>query len=197
MTAFENQPTSGAAERDARDAVSGESSTADGGAAAGQQPANGAVASAPDAEVQRQLDEQREKHLRLAAEFENARRRWAKERDETRTRAQADLVRHLLDALDDIGRFAHVDPATTDSATIVQGVEMVEKKLAKLLGAAGLEVVDPVGQQFDPAVHEAVGTEPTPAREDDHVVARVYQLGYRFGGQLLRPARVVVKQYTG
>jgi molecular chaperone GrpE len=89
-----------------------------------------------------------------------------------------------------------VDPAATDSTTLVQGVEMVEKKLAKILGAAGLEVINPVDQSFDPAIHEAVATEPAVAKEDDHVVARVYQLGYLFKGQLLRPARVVVKQWN-
>jgi molecular chaperone GrpE len=90
-----------------------------------------------------------------------------------------------------------VDPATTDATSVVEGVAMVEKKLLKLLGGAGLEIVDPAGQPFDPALHEAVATEPTGSRDDDHQVARVYQLGYVFGGQLLRPARVVVKQYGG
>ena len=52
-------------------------------------------------------------------------------------------------------------------------------------------------QPFDPALHEAVGTEPALSAEDDHIVARVYQPGYVFNGQLLRPARVVVKQWNG
>jgi molecular chaperone GrpE len=58
-------------------------------------------------------------------------------------------------------------------------------------------VVDPVGEAFDPAQHEAVATEPTTSKAEDHQVARVYQRGYVFGGQLLRPARVVVKQFNG
>jgi molecular chaperone GrpE len=149
-----------------------------------------------DAELQRQLTEHQDRYLRLAAEFDNHRRRTARERQEAGARAQADLVRHLVDALDDLGRFAHVDPATTDATTVVQGVEMVEKKLQKALAAAGLQIVDPLGQPFDPAQHEAVGTEPTTSREEDHQVARVYQLGYVFAGHLLRPARVVVKQHT-
>ena len=106
-------------------------------------------------------------------------------------------MRQLVEALDDVARFAHVDPATTDAATVVQGVDMVEKKLLKSLGSAGLEIINPVGETFDPALHEAVATEPTSAREDDHVVARVYQPGYLFKSQLLRPARVVVKQWNG
>ena len=140
---------------------------------------------------------EREKYLRLAAEYDNYRKRSAKERSDAGTRAQADLVRQLIEALDDVARFAHVDPATTDAATVVQGVDMVEKKLLKSLGAAGLEIINPVGETFDPALHEAVATEPTSAKEDDHVVSRVYQPGYVFKSQLLRPARVVVKQWNG
>ncbi|AHG90426.1 Protein grpE [Gemmatirosa kalamazoonensis] len=155
----------------------------------------GGVISGDDA--QRQLDEQRDRYLRLAAEFDNHKRRTAKQAQEAGSRAQADLVRHLIDAIDDLARFAHVDPGTTDATTVVQGVEMVEKKLLKTLSGAGLQVVDPVGEAFDPSRHEAVATEPTSNKAEDHVVARVYQRGYVFGGQLLRPARVVVKQYNG
>jgi len=84
-----------------------------------------------------------------------------------------------------------------DARTIHQGIEVVNKKLMKALGAAGLELIDPVDQTFDPAMHEAVSTEPALSKEDDHLVSRVFQQGYRFNGQLLRPARVVVKQWNG
>jgi molecular chaperone GrpE len=140
---------------------------------------------------------ERDRYLRLAAEYDNYRKRSAKERQDAGSRAQADLVRTLVEALDDVARFAHIDPATTDAGTVVQGVDMVEKKLLKALGNAGLEVINPVGETFDPALHEAVATEPTSAQEDDHVVSRVYQPGYVFKSQLLRPARVVVKQWNG
>ncbi|HEV7387870.1 MAG TPA: nucleotide exchange factor GrpE [Gemmatimonadaceae bacterium] len=140
---------------------------------------------------------ERERYLRLAAEYDNYRKRSMKERQDAGTRAQGELVRQLIEALDDVARFAHVDPATTDATTVVQGVDMVEKKLLKALGNAGLEIINPVGETFDPALHEAVATEPTSAREDDHVVSRVYQPGYVFKSQLLRPARVVVKQWNG
>jgi molecular chaperone GrpE len=124
-----------------------------------------------------ELTVERDRYLRLAAEYDNYRKRSTKERQDAGTRAQADLVRQLVEALDDVARFAHVDPATTDAATIVQGVDMVEKKFMKALGGAGLEIINPVGETFDPALHEAVATEPTSAREDDHVVSRVYQPG--------------------
>ena len=146
-------------------------------------------------QLQRDLTLERDKYLRLAAEFDNFRKRMMKERVEAEARGQAELVRHMLDALDDIARFAHVDPATTESSTIVEGVALVEKKLDKSLRAAGLEPVNPKGEKFDPAVHEAVATEATANKDEDHVVSQVYQVGYTFKGQLLRPARVVVKQY--
>ena len=143
------------------------------------------------------VDEHREKYLRLAAEYDNYRKRSMKERDEAQARGQQELVRQLLDELDDLARFAHVDPAVTDSTTIVEGVQMVERKVLKTLAGAGLEIVNPVDEQFDPARHEAVSTEPAVAEEDDHTIARVYQPGYVFNGQLLRPARVVVRQWNG
>jgi molecular chaperone GrpE len=146
---------------------------------------------------QRRVDEQRDKHLRLAAEYENFRKRAARERQEAGWRAQADMARGLIEALDDLSRFAHVDPATVDATTVVQGVDMVERKMMKSLAGHGLELIDPLDHPFDPKVHEAVGTEPALSPEDDHMVGKVYQRGYVFNGQLLRPARVVVKQWNG
>lgn len=144
----------------------------------------------------RQLAELKDKYLRLAAEFDNYRRRTMKERTEAGARGQAELVMKMLEAIDDLARFADIDPATTDTQTLHKGIELVEKKLLKSLDAAGLEVINPVDQSFDPNLHEAITTEPALSSEDDNTVSRVYQLGYRFNGQLLRPARVVVKQWT-
>jgi molecular chaperone GrpE len=148
-------------------------------------------------ELQRQLTTERDKHLRLVAEFDNFRKRMMREKLEAEGRGQAELARQIIDPLDDIARFAHVDPAVTDSSTLVQGVEMVEKKLGKSLRTAGLEPINPVGERFDPALHEAVGTDPADSPDQDGTVSRVYQVGYTFKGQLLRPARVVVRQYHG
>jgi molecular chaperone GrpE len=149
------------------------------------------------ADLERRLADQQDRYLRLAAEYDNYRKRSIRERAESQSRGQADLVKQLLDPLDDLSRFAHVDPNTVEAATVVQGAEMVEKKLLKAFSSAGLEPVDPVNQTFDPKLHEAVATEPALSPEDDHVVSRVYQVGYVFNGQLLRPARVVVKQWNG
>jgi molecular chaperone GrpE len=147
-------------------------------------------------ESDRAVAELRDKYLRLAAEFDNYRKRTARERAESGARAQGELLKHIVDSLDDLGRVTAVDPASTDAKSVVQGVDLVAKKLLKSLAAAGLEMIDPVNQTFDPSVHEAVATEPALSPEDDHVVSQVFQPGYRFGGQLLRPARVVVRQWS-
>jgi len=101
----------------------------------------------------------------------------------------------LLDSLDDLSRFAHVDPAVTDCATLVTGVEMVERNILKALTSVGVEVIDPLELPFDPNLHEAVSTQAADSPDEDHMVAQVFQRGYMLNGQLIRPARVVVKQY--
>jgi molecular chaperone GrpE len=180
----------GATNTDGADIPRGTDEQSDGTAAGGQASGDGGT-------TERDLAEQRDKYLRLAAEYDNFRKRARRERDEAGQRGQAELVKQLVDALDDLARFAHVDPSTVDAATVVQGADMVEKKLLKALTGAGLTLIHPQDEPFDPALHEAVATEPALSREDDHMVSRVYQSGYRFGPQLLRPARVVVKQWNG
>ncbi len=143
-----------------------------------------------------QLNEQRDKHLRLLAEYDNYRKRTVRERQEAELKGMGLLIRGILDALDDLGRFAHLDPDQVEAAAVVQGAEMVEKKLFKSLAGHGLEIVNPVDVPFDPAVHEALTTMPAGSPDEDQFVGMVYQVGYLFNGQLLRAARVVVKQWS-
>lgn len=155
----------------------------------------GAIIEPAEQAVQRlegEVADLKDKYLRLAAEYDNFRKRSAKERTDLWARAQADLVQRLVDALDDLSRFAHVDPAATDAKTIHDGVDMVERKVWKTLDAAGVSRVDQVGVPFDPNLHEAVTTGPADHPAKDHTVGAVLQPGYRMGGTLLRPARVVV-----
>jgi len=136
--------------------------------------------------------ELKDKYLRLAADFDNFRKRALRERAEVWGRAQADLVERLVDALDDLARFAHVDPLLTDAKTLHEGVDMVERKVWKVLDAAGVKRIDQVGVPFDPTVHEAVTTAAVETPQQDHTVASVLQAGYKLGPVLIRPARVVV-----
>ena len=102
-----------------------------------------------------------------------------------------------MDALDDLARFAHVDPAQTDAKTIHDGVDMVERKFWKQLDAVGVTRIDQIGVPFDPNVHEAVTTQPAAAPAQDHTVGAVLQPGYKLGDALIRPARVVVLTWQG
>jgi molecular chaperone GrpE len=142
-------------------------------------------------------DQLKDRYLRLAAEYENYKKRTTKERAEAWVRAQAELVTRLADALDDLSRFAHVDPAITDSQTLHEGVELVERKMWKELAALGVTRIDATGVPFDPNVHEAVTTQPAATPDEDHTVGQVLQAGYRLGETLLRPARVIVLTWQG
>jgi molecular chaperone GrpE len=146
--------------------------------------------------LEAELTELKDRYLRLAAEYDNFRKRTAREREEIRTRSQAELARRLLDALDDLGRVAHLDPAATAAADVIAGVELVERKVLRELGTAGLERVSEPDVPFDPEVHEAIAALPTDREGEDHTVAAVFQVGYRFSGVLLRPARVQVRTFT-
>lgn len=160
--------------------------------------ADTAAAVADDTEsLRRELEEQQDRYLRLAAEFDNFRRRTQRERAEAGTRAQAALVKSLMEELDDLQRVRQLDPDSATAATVIEGVVLVERKLLKELTAAGLVIIDPLGEKFDPTVHEAISTAPAASPDEDDTVSQVYQLGYQFGSQLLRPARVVVKQWHG
>ena len=154
----------------------------------------------PDAALQRvteELSALKDKYLRSAAEFENFRKRTAKERVEVWGKAQAELIERLVDGLDDLNRFAEVDQATTDAKTLHDGVELVRKKFWKVLDAVGLVRIDQTGVPFDPKVHEAVTMGPATAAEQDHTVGAVLQAGYRMGETLIRPARVMVLSWKG
>jgi molecular chaperone GrpE len=146
--------------------------------------------------LEEQLEDARDRHLRLAAEYDNYRKRVTRERSELGDRAQAALVERLLDVLDDMDRLS-ADGSAASGEQLRQAVELVDKKLWKELQAAGLERIDPVGVPFDPSVHEAVSTVPPPSRQQDHQVSATFQAGYRFKGTLVRPARVQVYSEQG
>jgi molecular chaperone GrpE len=155
------------------------------------EPVEGAIV-----RLEGQLRDAQDRHLRLAAEFDNFRKRVARERIELTDRAQAALVMRLLDILDDLDRVAASDPGTPPVA-LLEATALVDKKLRKELEAAGLERIDPVGQPFDPSLHEAVSALPPPSPDQDHIVSATFAVGYRFKGNLVRPARVQVYSSGG
>lgn len=133
-----------------------------------------------------------EEHLndlkRVAAEFENFRKRSARERGELLTLANERLVKELLPVLDDLGRALEA-AERHEEAKLEEGVRLVHRQLAQLLEKEGLSEIETDGV-FDPHVHEALLSQPSDAEEG--TVTEVLQKGYRLGERVLRPARVVV-----
>jgi molecular chaperone GrpE len=153
----------------------------------------------PEIAVERALAEEallRDRLLRLAAEFDNYRKRAQRERQEASTRAKAELLEKLLGPIDDLSRVAHPEteagPPDPRSASLLAGIELVERKMLQVLEREGLQPIEAEGATFDPTIHEAVLTAPTDDPELDGKVAQVLASGYRFADRLLRPAKVVV-----
>ena len=143
--------------------------------------------------AKQQAAEANDRFLRLQADWDNYRRRTAQERLDERQRATEKLVVDLLPVIDDLERaIEHADNLTDPAAQqFVEGVSAVCNKLVGVLNKEGVEVVNPVGEAFDPLSHQAVSQiEDTEAY--DETVAQVYQKGYRMGGKDIRTAMVVV-----
>ena len=143
--------------------------------------------------AKQQATEANDRFLRLQADWDNYRRRTAQERLDERQRATEKLVVDLLPVIDDLERaIEHADNLTDPAAKqFVEGVSAVCNKLVSVLNKEGVEVVNPVGEAFDPLSHQAVSqVEDTEAY--DETVAQVYQKGYRMGGKDIRTAMVVV-----
>jgi molecular chaperone GrpE len=152
-------------------------------------------------EVEGDLDElvaiaqQRDDYLALAqrtqADFENYRKRVARESALAQERGVAKLAKELLPAIDNLDRA--LDAAATDDP-LLDGVRLVRAELSAALARLGVESFSPLGETFDPAVHEAMATVPQPAEGGaaSGLVVEVYQPGYRLGESVIRPARVVV-----
>jgi molecular chaperone GrpE len=136
-----------------------------------------------------------DRHLRLAAEFNNYRRRVESERADLWSRAQAELVGKLLDVLDDLQRVAGLDLSNATVEGIMEGIDLVDRKFVRVLADAGVEAVEPVGEAFSPETMEAMMRVPAESEDDDDTVDRVFQKGYTLKGQLVRPARVSVRKH--
>jgi len=145
--------------------------------------------------LQGELEALNDRHLRLAAEFDNYRKRVERERTELWGRAQGELAKRLLEVLDDLQRVSGFDLTTATAESLLEGIQLVEKKMRHALESAGLEPIDPRGEFFNPETMEAIMMVPAEHPEEDEVVLDVFQKGYRFKGHLIRPARVRVKKY--
>ena len=129
--------------------------------------------------------------LRLAADFENYKKRAARERAEYVARANERLLKELLPILDDLERALN-SAEEHEEAQLEEGVRLVHRSLASLLQRNGVEEISTEGK-FDPHVHEALLAQPTDDREHGDVLD-VIQKGYKLGDLVVRPARVIVAE---
>jgi molecular chaperone GrpE len=143
------------------------------------------------------LEKERDEYLndlkRVAADFENYRRRAARDQESLVGRAHERLVKELLPVLDDLERALEA-AAEHEEAKLEDGVRLVHRELSQALAKEGLVEIETNGR-FDPHVHEALLSQPSEA--DEGTVIEVIQKGYRLGDRVLRPARVVISQGAG
>lgn len=145
-----------------------------------------------DVEELMQAAAKRDEYLALAqrtqADFENYRKRVARETALAASRGVAKLARELLPALDNLDRAIEAAP---ESDPLLEGVRLVRNELHGALARVGIESFSPHGEMFDPAEHEAMAQQPVDGAKSGHV-AEVYQPGYKMAGEVIRPARVLV-----
>jgi molecular chaperone GrpE len=162
-----------------------------------REPGDAASPGSPDEPVERlaRAEAERDEYLDLAqrvqADFENYRKRAAREQERLVAHAHERLVRELLPILDDLERALEA-AERHEEARLVEGVKLVEKSLRHALAKEGLAEIDTEGA-FDPHVHEAVLTQPGNGA-DTGTVLEVVQRGYRVGDRVVRPAKVIVAE---
>ena len=141
----------------------------------------------------------RDQLLRLQADFENARKRWRKEQADVQERANADILRELLEIYDDFQRALAAPAGGQQQDTVLKGVEMIAKRLETFLKGYGIAPIEAVGKPFDPALHEAVAHEVDESVPEATVLEELRR-GYQMNGRVLRTAVVKVaksKEETG
>lgn len=142
--------------------------------------------------LQTELDEAKDKYIRLAAEFDNFRRRNAKERIELIQTAGQDVLKSLLVVLDDMDRADKQIDSAKDVAAVKEGVALVFGKLRNILQQKGLQAMDAINQPFNADLHEAITEIPAPSEDMVGKIIDVVEPGYYLNDKLIRHAKVVV-----
>ena len=143
------------------------------------------------ASLRRQIEEKQDRLLRALADAENARRRAQRDREEYVKYANEGLVRDLVPVLDNLERALGAANAAGQAGSVVEGVELIQRELLRVLEKAGATRYSALGQRFDPTRHEAVASRVTVNEPPDTVVAESAP-GYLLNGRVLRPALVTV-----
>ena len=159
----------------------------------GEPQAGVAVEEDTEQKWQARVAELEDRLLRVHADFDNFRRRTRQEKEELLTLANTKLAGDLLPVLDNFALALQAAGSASDAESIAKGVEMVYKQFVGLLENLGLRAMEPIGQAFDPSLHEAVVAESAAGREPGTVLA-VMRTGYYFKDKVLRPAMVKVSE---
>jgi molecular chaperone GrpE len=144
------------------------------------------------AELEVQVSELNDKHLRLYSEFDNFRKRTSKERVEILNMAGAEIIKSLLPVVDDLERAIRNNEQSKDVAAINEGVNLIAQKFRSILAQKGLESVSSVGQIFDVDLHEAITNIPAPSEDMKGKVVDEVEKGYMLNGKIIRFAKVIV-----
>lgn len=139
-----------------------------------------------------ELEEQKDKYLRLFAEFDNFKKRSAKERIELFKTAGQDIIRELLPVLDDFQRADKAFTQDKNAENYANGVKLIQEKLQKTLQNKGLKVIESIGKDFDVAQHEAIAEVPAAAEEQKGKIIDEVESGYTLNDTIIRYAKVVV-----
>jgi molecular chaperone GrpE len=156
------------------------------------QTASNAVSSADKRTLQAELAAERERYLRLAADFDNFRKRTTRETERSAAAQKESFIRDLLPVIDNLERALGSD-ISTSPAQLRQGVQLTLQQLTQLLRLHGVEPEECLGRPFDPLYHEAVSVRHDPS-QPDQAILETYQRGYRRGNVVFRPAKVVVNE---
>jgi molecular chaperone GrpE len=144
------------------------------------------------AELEEQVSSLNDKHLRLYSEFDNFRKRTAKERVEILNMAGAEIIQSLLPVVDDLDRAIKNNVNSKDVAAINEGINLIAQKFRSILAQKGLETVNSVGQTFDVDLHEAITNIPAPSPDMKGKVVDEVEKGYMLNGKVIRFAKVIV-----
>ncbi len=146
----------------------------------------------PEELLKQELGLANDRYLRLYAEFDNFRRRTAKEREEARKEEGKDVILALLPVLDDFERAQKSLENSTDVAALKEGVALIQNKLKNVLGQKGLKEMQSIGTAFDPEIHEAITNIPAPSEDMKGKVVDEMEKGYYLNDKVARFAKVIV-----
>jgi molecular chaperone GrpE len=162
-----------------------------------EETAEGAEGGSPEIDVVREeLEEAKDKYLRALADFDNYRKRVAREKEQYIQCANEEIIKDLLEVVDNLERALETSESNTSYDALKKGVELTLQRLKDVLAEEGLSSIECVGRPFDPNYHEAVMVAEKEGEEPETVVGET-QKGYTLKGKVIRPSKVVVSKQSG